>query len=534
MTTALSFKRLSPDKRNIFELFFVLYLLRGVMMKHRFAVYILVVLFLLPIAPQAHAITAWSAWLYQEVSGTMTLVNQDGATLDTFILPSEANYTYSRNIAVSDSGNLFAYVVSDTVAPNNGFLYIYDRAADTVRYAFDMGPTPTHSLDFTASNLNFSADDSIFAFGYSNSDNTRWWALVIDLTTFDVPFGVRSTDPLAVSNGLQPDFLLPVVQYNRDGQVVLTPVLLGTEGLSEYNSFTWDTATTSLTPNPVYRTLQNDTFLPTGEVIMAAEDDRLPLTSEDFAYFQYNTLQVYDPALGGRYPFYHDAEMFYYDIHFIQGGARVLASSGGSGADSAFYMSVIDRSGALVGYFPSVDFTSLKGVLDGFIFTTNFLNDEGIPQLLYVNTSDGVDAAEAGIPIWTGTISGDPVQVVWTSDMLTPSTTPFTPWARLADPIVPSNTTQPVAISVTSDLTVGETAVVSTTGGDQLNVRSGAGTGFEVLVRLDAGAIVTLLEGPVDNEGFTWWRIRTDTGVEGWVVDSVDDGGTRIQTLVPR
>jgi hypothetical protein len=500
-------------------------------MKHRFVVYIMVVLFLLPIAPQVSAVAPWSAWIYQQVSGTMTLVNQDGAVLDTFILPSEAAYTYSRNVAVSDDGNLFGYVVSDSAAPNNGYLYLYDRAADTVRYAFDMGPTPTHSLDYSASNLNFSADGSTFAFGYSNSDSSLWWALVIDLTLFDVPFGIRSIDPLASSNGLQPEFLLPVVQYNRDGQVVFTPVLLGTEGLSEYNAFTWDTATIALSSNPAYRTLGNDTFPITGEVIMAAEDARLPFTSADFAYFQYNTLQVYDPAIGGRYPFYHDAEMFYFDVQFVQGHERVLAL--GHDSDSNFHISLIERNGDLVGYFPSMDTVSIEGVLDGFIFTSNDLDSDRRPQLLYVETRDGLDATEVGTPIWTGTTREDIARIVWTSDLNASVSTTFVPWAQLAAPVTPSNDTQPVVVLPDAGLTVGMQVTIYTTSGDQLNLRSGAGTDFEVLARLNAGELVTLLEGPVVNNGFTWWRVRTASGVEGWVVESVDDNGTRIQTLVP-
>jgi len=296
-------------------------------MKQRFGMMVILLALLLA-AAYSYAAAPWSAWIYQQASGAMTMVNQDGAVLDTFILPSEAGYSYSRNVAVSDSGTLFAYVVSAGTNPFNGYLYIYDRPADTVRYAFDMGPTPTHSLDFSANNLNFSADGSTFAFGYANSDMSRWWALVVDLTTYDVVGGIRSTDPLAISTGLRGEFLLPDVQYNRDGQVVFAPVFLGTEGLGEYDAYTWDVAATTLTPNPAYRTLNNDTFLPTGEVIMPFEDLRLPMDSSgEFVYVQFNTLQVYDPALGGRYPFYTDASMSYYSAQFVQGGERVLQAA---------------------------------------------------------------------------------------------------------------------------------------------------------------------------------------------------------------
>ncbi len=501
-------------------------------MKKRLMAY-LVLLALLLLASQTYAQgSPWSAWLYEQLTGTMTLVNSDGAVLDNFVLPSEVGYSYSRNVSVSDNGNLFAYVVSSGADPFPGFLYIYDRAADDVRYAFEMDSTPTHSLDFSASNLNFSADGTTFAFSYANSDMSRWWILSIDLTVFTVE-GIRGSDPLPLSLGLRSDFLLPVVQYNRDGQVIVTTVFLATEGLPEYDAYTWDVAATTMTPNPVYRTLNTDTFLPTGEVIFPLEDARLPMdTSEAFMFFQLNTLQVYDPAIGGRYPFYTDSTTSFYSARFVQGGERILAGS--ANAEGVQSWSLLERNGTLVGEFTADNPYSTAGVLDGFLYTSNNLDSERRPQLLFVNTRDGLDASETGAAIWTGAIRDSLVSVVWTSDLLAVGTTPVTAWAQLAAPVDPLVDVPDTADAAPAGpLTVGGRAVINTTGGDQLNVRSGAGTNFAIVVPLDAGTVVTILEGPVDANGFTWWRIRTDNGVEGWVIESIDDNGTRIQTLVP-
>jgi hypothetical protein len=81
-------------------------------------------------------------------------------------------------------------------------------------------------------------------------------------------------------------------------------------------------------------------------------------------------------------------------------------------------------------------------------------------------------------------------------------------------------------------LAVGGQATINTTEGDTLNMRAGPGTTFEIVARLPDGARVTLLEGPRAGEGYTWWRIRAGSA-EGWVVESVDDRGTRLQTLIP-
>jgi uncharacterized protein YgiM (DUF1202 family) len=116
----------------------------------------------------------------------------------------------------------------------------------------------------------------------------------------------------------------------------------------------------------------------------------------------------------------------------------------------------------------------------------------------------------------------------------------FLPWAQLAEPVAAfeSLAVSPEEVPTVTPLAggflaVGRQATVNTTEGDSLNIRSGPGTGFDVVARLSAGTRVTLLEGPRDAGGFTWWRIRISTGLEGWAVQSVDDGGLPLQTLVP-
>jgi uncharacterized protein YgiM (DUF1202 family) len=79
-------------------------------------------------------------------------------------------------------------------------------------------------------------------------------------------------------------------------------------------------------------------------------------------------------------------------------------------------------------------------------------------------------------------------------------------------------------------LTLGDEAVVATTSGDNLNVRSAPGRDFEIIVKLENGTVVTVLEGPQVIEGLRWWKLRTADGLEGWAVDNVDGE----QTLIPQ
>jgi uncharacterized protein YraI len=81
-------------------------------------------------------------------------------------------------------------------------------------------------------------------------------------------------------------------------------------------------------------------------------------------------------------------------------------------------------------------------------------------------------------------------------------------------------------------LVIGGAALINTTEGDQLNMRSGAGTSFDIVTQLDDGTRVTIIEGPRLVDGLTWWRIQVGN-LQGWVVESVEDDGAIIQTLIP-
>lgn len=57
-----------------------------------------------------------------------------------------------------------------------------------------------------------------------------------------------------------------------------------------------------------------------------------------------------------------------------------------------------------------------------------------------------------------------------------------------------------------------------------LNLRTAASSTGTLLLQLATGARVTVLEGPVSAENFTWWRVDNGAGQTGWVADG--DGET--------
>ncbi len=66
-------------------------------------------------------------------------------------------------------------------------------------------------------------------------------------------------------------------------------------------------------------------------------------------------------------------------------------------------------------------------------------------------------------------------------------------------------------------MAVGSTAWVRKAGGQGLNRRDAPGLNSNVQDSLAIGTQLTLQEGPVQADGYTWWRVQAGDGRVGWV-----------------
>jgi hypothetical protein len=503
-------------------------------------VLLLIGLFLPALLP-AHAQDAtWVAWLYNSADGRMTQVDSTGAVLDNIVLPMPAGFDrYPQKVAVGHGGTPFAYVVFNS-STFQGALVITEGAQ--LLSSYNLPLTFADSTEFVADETIYNEDNSALALGYS-LEGGGWGVLVYDVGAGTVMASIRHDDPLVTVLGLDAGFgLTPVPRRFAGRQVTFTMVQAGTEGAAEYNSYNWNIDTGALTQNVMYPGLDSDTFPPTGEVVMSLPDDRLPNDNAAFTFFQSNSLHIYEPISGSRFPFYNAPNASLSAPQFIQNGELVLFDS----ADVAdqFAWGVVGRDGILVGTLPpAVSLIDTEGVGDGFLYTTDTFSIDSL-TLVYVNTRDGLDG---GTTVWTSPPGARPI-IAWAGDTLIRAQAVYEPWAQLAPPVyAPGADVQiapaPDAVSpadVTAPppafsrfLTIGGLATVNTTDGDKLNVRFSPGTEYQIVTRLEDGERVTLLAGPQSADGFTWWKIRTAAGIEGWVVESVQDGNIRLQTLIP-
>lgn len=95
--------------------------------------------------------------------------------------------------------------------------------------------------------------------------------------------------------------------------------------------------------------------------------------------------------------------------------------------------------------------------------------------------------------------------------------------ARWLEPIPVEPTPTPVALGP------GVRARVQTEGDARLSLREAPGTGSTLIARLKAGTEVTVLEGPVQEGGYAWWKVQTADGQTGWAAE----GDETMRWLVP-
>lgn len=123
--------------------------------------------------------------------------------------------------------------------------------------------------------------------------------------------------------------------------------------------------------------------------------------------------------------------------------------------------------------------------------------------LLLLGAGAGWAANELGV---FGTKEPPIVQVVTATPQTPTATFPFV----IATP-APATPTAPQVLGIEP----GGQAQVTTEGG-ALRVRPNPSTGGEPIGTLENGAIITIVGGPSEGDGYTWWEIEIN-GTRGWV-----------------
>lgn len=470
-------------------------------------------LLLLATAP-VYAIPAeFTAWLYAWDTGEMVLVDLSGER-ERFELPIVAPYDTLpyTHVAISPNGHIMAYVITQNGTFNQQ-LMVYNNLTDSIIAQFPVPAGIYNSIDFGARH-SFSPDSRYFAFGYS-VEPEGWELQVIDLQEFSIAATARSSDPQFA--GMVAHYgVTPVPSYFKSETELAFALLLGgTDAQAPAESLMWDMAANAVRDDVGYG-YATDIFIPTGEAIFPMPDDRFGM-SDDFIMYQANTIQVYDPAAGARWPVFEMPSWNFYQAEFVYNG-RLIAALTDNNAN--VHVQLINRDGSINSTLDfSVSPYDLAGVPDGLVLTQF---SGSTPGLYSLNLRAGDTMPSL---VWSGTDNTYP-RLSWVGELGSPSfeyaEPPYAPWVELASPTHDS-------AEAGGSLSVGGTATIATTDGDRLRVRAGAGVSFLVTRQVDAGTSVTIIGGPVSADGFTWWNIRLPDGTTGWVVDFADG----LATLIP-
>ncbi len=135
-----------------------------------------------------------------------------------------------------------------------------------------------------------------------------------------------------------------------------------------------------------------------------------------------------------------------------------------------------------------------------------------------------------GLPLWPIAVIVLLILVVIIS-LWNPFTPPAQPTVEIptVTPALPTVAPFPTATptpkptptpSVPTEIGVGGYVKVIGAEADQLSYRSGPGLNYARLSIVKDGAILEVLEGPEEADGYTWWRLEDEDGFIGWAADN--------------
>lgn len=487
-------------------------------------------------------------WIQDMESGVLFLVGRGGQEAE-LTLPVTADFPEALGpVSISNNGQRFAYVMRN---PTTGLraLAVYDYMTGAIVLTYTPGLIVAHSIDLS-SRFHFNGDGTLLAWGYAFEDGT-WEIVLLDLQTLAILSVLRSTDPTAGDISSQNALVPTVMAVRDDGQVAFAMILGFTEGLPVYDAYLWNPTAGTVTPTLGYVTPSSDLFPLAGEVVMAIPDDNFSSDDEGFPFGGHiNAMAAFLTDSAARVTFYHDPVNSLAAPRFAYSGQLIAALQVPPiEPPQPNSLIILSREGVKL-----ADLLTSNGSVD-YLGTPEGLaviapdGDTGMPALRFIDVravTPVLDLAES--LVWRG-VQNRFYALRWAGVLGENNPysldAPLPGWGALSDPLYEidalldmgstdtgggtTGTGGGAPTTPTAGLTIGGVATVRTTGGDALNMRTNAGTEFQIVRKLDSGTEVTLLEGPVSAAGFTWWRVQTADGLTGWVVDAASG----VQTLVP-
>ncbi len=114
----------------------------------------------------------------------------------------------------------------------------------------------------------------------------------------------------------------------------------------------------------------------------------------------------------------------------------------------------------------------------------------------------------------TGTMGGlGPLPMPTASVTITPTAISSPTATGTATP------TQTVTATPQPVVHVGGLVVVNGTGNDQLRLRHDPGVNTATLRTMTDETLLRVVDGPLEADGYRWWKVETEDGEQGWAVE---------------
>jgi len=101
----------------------------------------------------------------------------------------------------------------------------------------------------------------------------------------------------------------------------------------------------------------------------------------------------------------------------------------------------------------------------------------------------------------------------------TPTAMPSATRAPTSAPTATAEATPTATETAVPVVMVGTSVEVVGTGTDELRVRVAPGVTEETIATFEDGTRLIVVDGPEALDGYTWWRVKTEEGQQGWVAE---------------
>ena len=326
----------------------------------------------------------WTAWLYH--SGTVLLINESGKELQRITLPVPQGQRVWE-ITASHNGQRIAYT-SATESFDAAQLRVYDTQVRQLLLEYDLQYDPSTILNHVLQSSSiFNLDDTAFAFAPYNGEPDGWSIYVFDLEsgaltrTLTRQTADTFVQRIAGNEPLLYNFVDDTVTFLLIWEGRVTP---DTELLS---SVDWNFTTDTFSENCAYTHIGHDTLEPSGLVVESAVHPDLGYVPDVDVDMTPYALEFYDPETHGRQVFYRSSEFLPRNPTFVQNGERIAFWGHPEDVKPGFErLMIIERDGSTVDQLDVLGRPTIKGVNDGFLYTTLYDVSGWVSKLTYVNT----------------------------------------------------------------------------------------------------------------------------------------------------